>query len=142
MDSKLLLVPSANDTATSSASIKDTRNHLGLHDTLRYGPRTLVTEIAGASSIEKRLENWEATQDNLKLNLRRNMYGMHAPVRLLMERKAVFSSPHMPAMPQSNIHLDILMGRDEALDVGDFFGDIETLHPLDIHADMERKLRL
>jgi proteasome maturation protein len=28
----------------------------------------------------------------------------------------------MPAMPQSNIHLDILMGRDEALDVGDFFG--------------------
>ena len=65
----------------------------------------------------------------------------------------------MPAMPHSNIHLDILMGRDEALDVGDFFGgksycfikyygslrfplDMETAPPLDIHADMERKLRL
>ncbi|CAE6529428.1 unnamed protein product [Rhizoctonia solani] len=142
MDSKLLLVPSNNDTAASSASIKDTRNHLGLHDTLRYGPRTLATEIAGTSTIQRRIENWEATQDNLKLNLRRNMYGMHAPIRLLMERKAVFNSPHMPAMPQSNIHLDILMGRDETLDVGDFFGDAETSHPLDIHADMERKLRL
>lgn len=65
----------------------------------------------------------------------------------------------MPAMPHSNIHLDILMGRDEALDVADFFGggfscftqhynylpfftDMETAAPLDIHADMERKLRL
>jgi len=27
----------------------------------------------------------------------------------------------MPAMPQSNIHLDILEGRDETLDVTDFF---------------------
>ncbi|KEP54910.1 proteasome maturation factor UMP1 [Rhizoctonia solani 123E] len=91
MDSRLLIVPSNNDTTASSASIKDTRNHLGLHDTLRYGPRTLVTEISGTGAIQKRLENWEATQDNLKLNLRRNMYGMHAPVRLLMERKAVFN---------------------------------------------------
>ncbi|KAG8704696.1 hypothetical protein FRC08_002085 [Ceratobasidium sp. 394] len=142
MDSRLLLVPSHNDTATSSASIKDTRNHLGLHDTLRYGPRNLATDITGPSALQKRLDNWEATQDNLKLNLRRNMYGMHAPIRMLMERKAVFTNPHMPTMPQSNIHLDILMGRDETLDVGDFFGDVETAPPLDIHADMERKLRL
>jgi proteasome maturation protein len=27
----------------------------------------------------------------------------------------------MPAVPQSNIHLDILEGRDETLDVADFF---------------------
>lgn len=28
----------------------------------------------------------------------------------------------MPALPQSNIHMDILMGRDESLDVSDVFG--------------------
>ena len=28
---------------------------------------------------------------------------------------------HMPALPRSNIHLDILMGRDEALDVSEVF---------------------
>lgn len=28
----------------------------------------------------------------------------------------------MPALPQSNIHLDILMGRDEMLDTVDFMG--------------------
>lgn len=39
----------------------------------------------------------------------------------------------MPAMPQSNIHLDILMGRDEALDVGDFFGG-ESLYFTGLHS--------
>jgi hypothetical protein len=33
-------------------------------------------------------------------------------------------NPHMPAMPRSNIHLDILEGRDETLDVADFFSEL------------------
>ncbi len=33
----------------------------------------------------------------------------------------------MPAMPQSNIHLDILEGRDETLDVADFFSELRFL---------------
>lgn len=34
---------------------------------------------------------WEETQDSLRLNLARNMFGMHAPMRQLMERKIVAS---------------------------------------------------
>lgn len=37
----------------------------------------------------------------------------------------------MPALPQSNIHLDILMGRDESLDVSDFFGGARSTNPFD-----------
>jgi hypothetical protein len=37
----------------------------------------------------------------------------------------------MPALPQSNIHLDILMGRDESLDVSDFFGGGSLVNSLD-----------
>lgn len=29
-------------------------------------------------------------------------------------------NPHMPALRTSNVHLDILMGRDEMLDTADF----------------------
>jgi proteasome maturation protein len=32
---------------------------------------------------------WQETQDNLKLTMQRNIYGVHAPIRLLMERKIV-----------------------------------------------------
>jgi len=125
----------------SKATVTDTANELGLHDALRYGPRSLATEIKSTSAIQQRLERWEEVQDQLKLTLQRNMYGLHMPVRQMMERKIVAQNHHMPAIAQfhSNVHLDVLMGRDETLEVADFFGDSATSLPLDIHADMEKE---
>jgi hypothetical protein len=68
----------------------------------------------------------------------RTVYGMHAPMRLLMERKIVQpvrlpvfkgmiiantprQPPSFPGMPQSSLHLDILMGRDELIEPADVF---------------------
>jgi len=48
----------------------------------------------------------------------------------------------MPAMPQSNIHLDILMGRDETLEVFEAFGEPMVQPSMNIHGDMEKKLRM
>ncbi|KAJ7151583.1 proteasome maturation factor UMP1 [Mycena filopes] len=140
MDPSFKLVPSR---ASKSASVKDTANSLGLHDTLRYGPRSIAAEIKSEGGLKERLENWEETQDNIKLTLQRNVYGMHAPMRLLMERKIVSASPHMPAFaPTSNVHLDILMGRDETIEPVDVFGGMEDTPPQDIHKDMEKKLKM
>ena len=103
--SSLRLVP-AN--TTKSASVQDTKGPFGLHDTLQYGPRSLAVEIKSQGTLKDRLENvcrdarlncplsshhhqWEETQDNLKLNLQRNVHGMHLPMRVLMERKLVAS---------------------------------------------------
>ncbi|KAJ7924468.1 proteasome maturation factor UMP1 [Mycena leptocephala] len=132
MDPSFRLVPAS---APKSASVKDTANSLGLHDTLRYGPRSIAAEI----KTEGGLKIWEETQDNLKLTLQRNLYGMHAPMRLLMERKIVAASPHMPALPDSNLHLDILMGRDETIVPADIFGGCAAPN---IHRDMEKKLKM
>ncbi|KAG8979750.1 hypothetical protein FRB90_007979, partial [Tulasnella sp. 427] len=117
------IVPTAHDDSTAKASVKDTANSLGTHDTLRYGQRNLAEDISLGNGLQRRLDNWEETQDNLKLYMHRNLYGLHAPVRLMMERKLVGYDPHFPALKQSNIHLDILMGRDETLDVADIFAD-------------------
>jgi proteasome maturation protein len=43
------------------------------------------------------------------------------PLIMNLSRIFAIQNPHMPAMAQSNIHLDILEGRDETLDVSDFF---------------------
>ncbi|KAF9014750.1 proteasome maturation factor UMP1 [Hymenopellis radicata] len=136
MDPSYRIVPSA---AAKTASVQETAGSLGLHDTLQYGPRTIATEIKTESGLKGRLESWEETQDNLKLTMQRNVYGMHAPMRLLMERKIVSANPHMPALPQSNLHLDILMGRDETIEPGDIFGGLENGGSLNIHRDMEKK---
>ncbi|KAF8213686.1 proteasome maturation factor UMP1 [Mycena galopus ATCC 62051] len=139
MDPSFRIVP-AN--APKSASVKDTANSLGLHDTMQYGPRSIAAEIKTEGGLKDRLENWEETQDNLKLTLHRNLYGMHAPMRLLMERKIVAANPHMPTLPQSNVHLDILMGRDETIEPADIFGGMEETPPQNIHRDMEKKLKM
>ena len=68
----------------------------------------------------------------------RDIYGLHAPLRLMMERKVVSTvstlyyllfgtvitseqSIHTSVLPRSNVHLDVLMGRDESLDAVDIF---------------------
>ncbi|KAF5319852.1 hypothetical protein D9758_000003 [Tetrapyrgos nigripes] len=132
----LTIVP---PTQPNAAALKHT-NSLGLHDTLEHGPSTIASQPSGA--LRNRVENWEETQDNLKLTMMRNVHGLHAPMRLLMERKMVSASPHMPVLPQSNIHLDILMGRDETVEAADVFAGPISGPPLDIHKDMERKLRM
>ncbi|KAF8887756.1 proteasome maturation factor UMP1 [Infundibulicybe gibba] len=137
MESSLRIVPAS---APKSATIKDTAGSLGLHDTLQYGPRSIAAEVKTESSLRGRLENWEETQDNLKLNLQRNLYGMHAPMRLLMERKIVNTCPPMPGLPQSNLHLDILMGRDETIGPADVFGGMEAGPSLDTHKELEKNL--
>jgi proteasome maturation protein len=50
----LRLVP-ANP--SPKASISDTANSLGLHDTLKYGPRSLADEIKSVNTLQARLEN-------------------------------------------------------------------------------------
>ncbi|KAI0770931.1 proteasome maturation factor UMP1 [Trametes elegans] len=140
MDSGMRVVPARGD---KSATIQDTSNSFGLHDSLKHGPRNLSAEATTSSAVKVRLENWEATQDNLKLQMHRQVFGLHMPMRLLMERSIVSQNAHMPAVPQSNLHLDILMGRDETLECADFMMPAsETKQPLDIHADMEKKLRM
>jgi hypothetical protein len=43
-------------------------------------------------------------------------------VVILQVTDHVVQNPHMPTLPQSNLSLDILMGRDEMLDTVDFMG--------------------
>ncbi|KAF8845468.1 hypothetical protein BDN67DRAFT_941451 [Paxillus ammoniavirescens] len=139
MEPSMRIVPPV---APKSASLTAKANTLGLHDTLQYGPRSIAAETKSRGGLENRLARWEETQDNLRLTMMRDLYGVHAPARLLMERKIVASNPHIPGMGQSNIHLDILMGRDEMLEPADLFLGMEHGPSFSIHSEMEKKLRI
>jgi len=142
MQQSLRVVPSSSPVPTSLVSVKSTAGELSVHDALRHGPRSLATEVNELNPLQQRLDKWEETQDVLKLNLQRNLYGLHLPVRQLMERKIVSDGLPFNTSQRSNIHLDILMGRDEALDAADFFGDVDMSQPVDEHLSIERKRRL
>lgn len=76
-----------------------------------------------ALTATHRAAQWDATRENLHLTLERNMYGLHAPVRLEMERQLVGAAPTPLSLglPGSgftrpgNLGLDILTGRDEEI---------------------------
>jgi proteasome maturation protein len=82
------------------------------------------------------------------LNLARQAYGMHAPIKMMMEKSivekvttikiqwfnsyllSVYQRQRMPILPSSNLHLDILMGKDELIDYEDFLnGNIIYVSP-------------
>lgn len=55
--SSLRLVPTVIDGSSSTASVKDTANSLGTHDTLRYGQRSLKSDVTLGSTLQGRLDN-------------------------------------------------------------------------------------
>lgn len=110
---------------------------------------------------------WEETQENLHLTLQRNIYGLHAPIRQLMERQIVSQVRFSPSYPvcstvltmeraqtpiptafggfiqPSNLQLDILLGRDETINISDVLTDsVVTAEVGDFHSAMEKKLRM
>ncbi|GAA5954293.1 hypothetical protein JCM3765_005342 [Sporobolomyces pararoseus] len=141
------LVPSST-AASTSISLSNTANAHGLHDSLRHGGvRSIASEVAPQHPLQSRLSNWEQTRENLHMTLERNMYGLHAPVRQMMERQLVGSSPtplHLGGFTkQSNLGLEILMNKDEEISPADVLVDrVETSQLGDFHLAMERKLRL
>lgn len=81
----------ASHTSTSSNSSTSHPVYAGVHDTMRHGVKNVLHEVSSASHhpIQNRLENWDATRDNLKLTMQRNIHGIGAPAHTLMERKIV-----------------------------------------------------
>ncbi|GAA5942205.1 hypothetical protein JCM1841_006095 [Sporobolomyces salmonicolor] len=147
MQSSLALVPGPSSYTTSSISLSTSSNQHGLHDAMRYGLRSLAAEVQVKHPLESRLGQWEETRENLHMTLERNMYGVHAPVRQMMERTLVAQSPAPLSLggftKPGNLHLDILRGTDEEISVHDVLTDrVQTASLNDFHLAMEKKLRL
>ncbi|KAI8987426.1 proteasome maturation factor UMP1-domain-containing protein [Mycotypha africana] len=137
----LRIVPDSHieSVSTSDSSHKE----FGVHDTLRNGIRSIKTEVLPGHPLENRLSQWGETQWELKLNLARQAHGMHAPIKMMMERSIVEKRQRLPVLPSSNLHLNILLGKDETIDYEDFLNDpTMSTDMLDVHTAMEHKLNL
>ncbi|ORX58731.1 proteasome maturation factor UMP1 [Hesseltinella vesiculosa] len=138
----LQLTPSShNDTNVST--FDTSHNEFGVHDTLRHGTRSLKAEVLPGHPLENRLQEWDQTRWELKLNLARQTYGLHAPIKMMMEHDLVSKRTRMPVLPSSNLHTDILLGKDETIDFEDFLNTPDMCTDmLDVHTAMEHKLNM
>ena len=60
-------------------------------------------------------------RDELDFNVLKQAQGIHAPLRLMMERKLCKDVGRLPFLPSSNLMLEVLEGREDDLDFSDFF---------------------
>ncbi|XP_041973158.1 proteasome maturation protein [Aricia agestis] len=65
-------------------------------------------------------QNFHRNEEKMNMAMLRNIQGLHAPMRLAMERKFSSQVGHLPFLPSSNLQHDVFTGR--YLDIG--FEDI------------------
>uniref|UniRef100_A0A336LV81 CSON002990 protein n=1 Tax=Culicoides sonorensis TaxID=179676 RepID=A0A336LV81_CULSO len=75
--------------------------------------------------VQKSVENFEIHKHNLNMQMLREREGLAAPLKITMELKSVGKIGRLPFLPSSNLHRDVLLGRDEAIDFSDFLNTEE-----------------
>ena len=138
------IVPPPVRTHAQTDSRSTAHPETGVHDAMRFGPRSVHAETSAATAhpLEHRLEHWDATQRAWRQQVQRNTFGIGMPLRTTMERRIAGHTHHFPARAVAPIHLDVLDGRDESIDPVDFLPSGVALGSDDIHAPMERRLGL
>ncbi|EEP75860.1 conserved hypothetical protein [Uncinocarpus reesii 1704] len=126
----------------------------GVPDTLRASltaPAPTTSGLKAASSthpLEARLLQWRETQNALKMESLRRIYGIAEPVRRGMEMKMVKEGQWKPAAlgrsNESNIHEDILAlgGRETEIGWEDVFQGDDLREPPSFHDEMEQRLKM
>jgi len=88
-------------------------------------------------------QQWSAHQDKIQMTVLRNTQGLHAPFRLLMERRAAAQVSRLPFLPSHHVALDVLTGDDEFIDFADVLGGSDVGEVMgQPHALVEKRLGL
>lgn len=117
----------------------------GLHDSLRSGQVSIAHDINGKHPLQARLEKWDDTQMDFKLEGLRRTYGAGEPIRRTMEMEIVKATTH-PArelLGASSVHRDILTNQEHNVDWEDVYpGQHDTVGVLDYHSQLAKKMGL
>lgn len=92
----------------------------GVHDTMRYGIRSVAHEVKPKHVLQVQLEQEQQMKAVNKYITAGKVFGAHMPLRLQMEKALVGSvGGRHGFMPSSNLALSVLNGDDEDIDFCD-----------------------
>ncbi|XP_016151695.1 PREDICTED: proteasome maturation protein [Ficedula albicollis] len=113
------------------------------HDLLRRGFTSVKNELLPSHPLELTEKNFQLNQDKTNFATLRNIQGIHAPLKLQMEFRAVKQVQRLPFLHSSNIAMDILRGNDECIGFEDILNDPSQSEVMgEPHMMMEHKLGL
>ncbi|KAI9179414.1 hypothetical protein H9P43_004734 [Blastocladiella emersonii ATCC 22665] len=137
----LRLAPSTAD-AKATHTLANAHAEYGIHDTFRHGMHAVKHEVSPHHPLEPVLHQADDLYFKRNITMHRTVYGLHAPLRLQMERSLVSLKPSQLLFASRNLALEVLTGKDETIDVEDVLGDRDFVEDIDFHAAMERKLNI
>ncbi|XP_027671465.2 proteasome maturation protein isoform X3 [Falco biarmicus] len=112
-------------------------------DLLRRGFTSVKNELLPTHPLELSEKNFQLNQDKTNFATLRNIQGLHAPLKLQMELRAVKQVQRLPFLYSSNIALDTLRGNDESIGFEDILNDPSQSEVMgEPHMMMEYKLGL
>ncbi|KAL1955532.1 hypothetical protein VTO42DRAFT_8486 [Malbranchea cinnamomea] len=126
----------------------------GVPDTLRAALSPAVQQPSGLQApvsthpLEARLLQWRQTQDAMKMEHLKRIYGIAEPVRRAMELKIVREGQWKPAVLGGNFSENIqeeilaLGGRETDVTWEDVFHSEELREPPTFHDEMEQRLKM
>ncbi|XP_017487057.1 PREDICTED: proteasome maturation protein-like [Rhagoletis zephyria] len=88
---------------------------------LLHGFSSVKQQAYGSTPLEKLEKSAFDREQYRNMTMLRSVQGIHAPLRLLAERKAASHVGHLPFLPRSNLMLDVLEGRDEMITPNEIF---------------------
>ncbi|GAU88039.1 hypothetical protein RvY_00810 [Ramazzottius varieornatus] len=91
----------------------------GLRDALQTGLGSVAKKSTEVHPLElSELLNTD-NYDQVRYAMLRSTQGIHAPLRLQMEKFLVEQPSRMSVFPPSHLHLEVLNGKDETIDFED-----------------------
>eukprot|EP00918_Siedleckia_nematoides_P055105 GHVU01120173.1.p1 GENE.GHVU01120173.1~~GHVU01120173.1.p1 ORF type:complete len:153 (+),score=22.78 GHVU01120173.1:66-461(+) len=87
------------------------------NDNIRDGPGASVVATGSKHAVELIQTNTLAARERERMQTEAKIYGMHAPIRMLMERNLLAQTHRLPTLPSAHLGLQTVMGIDDELDV-------------------------
>ncbi|XP_064404984.1 proteasome maturation protein-like [Halichondria panicea] len=125
-----------------SSVVEKSTGAYGVHDTLRYGFASAKTDIIPPHPLEHAQATFELNREAVQFQTLRHTQGLHAPLKLQMERKLTSKIQRLPPFESSMIAFDTLTGNDSCLPLTDVLGgECDISLNVDTHVIMERRLK-
>ncbi|CAG2103348.1 unnamed protein product [Medioppia subpectinata] len=121
--------------------LDDQRSLKADNEMLINGFQSIRQRVVGKHPLEALEKTYQQRMDNQGFSLLKSVQGIHAPLRLIHERRAAQHMRRLPGLSSSNLMLDVLTGRDEEIGPQDYLNDVnETLEVMaPIHMLCERQ---
>lgn len=115
----------------------------GFYDMMLTGLPNTRNKLVPRHPVEEIQKNFHQKNEQMDFSTLRKIQGIHAPLRLKMERLAVSKVGHLPCLPRSNLMLDTLTGSDDFVGFEDVLNVPEFSETMvDPHILMEKSFKL